>query len=119
MYSTTSPRHIYENKERNLICLFKGWPLPRVAWYKNGRPINGSEFEGFYHTRRLSEIDQETFYYTLHIPPGREEYEGFYSCVAENNIPGWSSKQSSLIQVIYACKRSVFFPRLLVKLEEI
>ena len=106
MYSSTSPRFIYENKTRNLVCLFKGWPRPRVAWYKNGRPINGSEFEGFYHTWRtggLPEIYQDTFHYTLHIPPGREEYEGFYSCVAENNIPGWSSKKSS-IQVIYACK---------------
>ena len=103
LYSTTSPRHIYQNKRRNLICLFKGWPLPRVAWYKDGQPINGSE-GGFYYTQRPSEIYPETFHYILHIPPGREEYEGHYSCIAENSFNGWSSKQSSMIQVIYACK---------------
>ena len=91
------------NETRDLKCVFRGWPLPRVIWYKDRKPIiNGSE--GFYFTQRLSEKDQETLHYVLHIPPGREEYEGYYSCVAENGILGWSSKQSSLIQVIYACK---------------
>ena len=103
MFSTTSPRHIYRNETRDLKCVFRGWPLPRVAWNKNGRLIiNGSE--GFYFTQRLSGVDQDTLHHVLHIPPGREEYEGYYSCVAENNIPGWSSKQSSLMQVIFACK---------------
>ena len=99
MQSTNTPCNIYENKRGVLECVFKGWPLPRVDWYKNDQPIiNGSE--GFYHTQERSETDQETLHYFLHIPPGREEYEGHYTC------NGWSSKhvQSSTIQVVYSCK---------------
>ena len=96
--------HLPEDHKIDLKCVFKGWPRPRVVWKKDGQPIiNGSE--GFYHTeRKLAETDLVTLQSTLHFPPGREEYEGYYSCIAENNITGWSSKQSSIGQVIYECK---------------
>ena len=102
-YSQHSPRSLRKNGNNYLKCLFKGWPRPRVAWYKDKKPImNGSE--GIYHTERLSKNDQGPSHYVLHFPAADEKYEGLYSCVAENSIPGWSSKQSSLIRVTYVCK---------------
>ena len=105
MYSTTSPRHIHRSEARDLKCVFRGWPLPRVIWYKDRKPIiNGSE--GFYHSekKKLLKLDLVTLQSTLNIPSGREEFEGSYTCIAENNIPGWSSRQSSNIRVTYRCK---------------
>ena len=105
MYSTTSPRHIHRSEARDLKCVFRGWPLPRVIWYKDRKPImNGSE--GFYHLekKKHSNLDLVTLQSTLYIPSGREEFEGLYTCIAENNIPGWSSIQSSNIRVTYKCK---------------
>ena len=104
-YSTNSPWGITKNgKENYLECHFKGWPNPSVAWYKDNKPIiNGSE--GFYHTKMLFENDQKPSEYILHFPAGGERYEGSYTCVAKNSIPGWSStEQSSKIQVKYNCK---------------
>ena len=104
-YSTNCPAHITTNGNENYLkCYFKGWPNPSVAWYKDKKSImNGSE--GFYYTERVSENDQEPSEYILHFTASGERYEGFYTCVANNSIPGWSStKQSSEIQVIYKCK---------------
>ena len=97
-----------KNGHGNLKCSFKGWPPPRVAWYKNEKPImDGSG--GFYHTEKLSENDQESSDYILHFPAGGEKYEGLYTCFAENSIPGWSSNQSSEIEVTYLCKCLICF----------
>ena len=109
IYSSSSLL-LKKDETRLLRCIFKGWPLPRVIWYKERKPIlNGSE--GFYHSeKKLWNSDLVTLQSTLHLPPGREEYDGLYTCTAENNIPGWSSNQSSKIWVTYHCKCSGFFP---------
>ena len=110
IFRSTSPVHVTKDQKRKLKCIFKGWPPPRVVWKKDGQPIiNGSQ--GFYHTeKKLAETDQHvTLQSTLHFPPFREEYEGYYSCIAGNNITGWSSEQSSTSQVIFECKWSSLF----------
>ena len=73
--------------------------------------INGSQ--GFYHIEKPGryQCDQATLETMLHFPaPGREEYEGYYNCSAENNFNGWSSKHSSKFEVKYNCKSSDLFP---------
>ena len=72
--------------------------------------INGSQ--GFYHIEKSpSQCDQATLETTLHFPaPSREEYDGYYTCNAENNFNGWSSKHSAKFEVIYECKLSDLFP---------
>ena len=84
-----------------LECIFSGWPLPRtVLWHKDNELIsNGTE--GIYQTLQEKE---ETMRSILHLPHGREEQEGFYSCSATNSIPGWSSSTSEEIEMIYECR---------------
>lgn len=101
-YRSPSPRTLYPNQARKLKCRFKGWPIPRVVWLKDGKTvINGTN--GFYHTEKLSEDHQNTLETSLHIP-SREENEGFYKCTANNNICGRSSETYLVMQVIYMCK---------------
>ena len=99
---TSSPNDIIQDKPIDLRCYFSGWPLPReVHWYKDGELIsNGTE--GIYHSEDEKEMNGEnTLRSTLHLPPGREEQEGFYKCSARNSIP---SSASFEIQMIYQCK---------------
>ena len=72
--------------------------------------INGSQ--GFYHIEKSpSQYDHATSETTLHFPaPFRKEYEGYYTCYAENNFKGWSSKHSAKFEVTYECKSSDLFP---------
>ena len=109
VYVTSSPNDIYENEKHDLKCSFKGWPLPRVMWYK------AEEYEGVYKELIINgsgdfsfseKVSEEETQLTsiLHLPPGREQHEGSYTCTAENSIPGWSSKESFTISMIYQCK---------------
>ena len=85
----------------NLKCSFTGRPLPRVVWYKGDEKIiNGSQ--GFYHEVKVTGKNSLTT--RLHFPPFQEKYEGDYTCTAENEIPGWSSKKSYTMQRIFECK---------------
>lgn len=85
----------------DLKCYFSGWPFPQeVYWYKDGKIItNGSE--GIYHSEEKKE---ETIRSKLSLPPGREELEGIYNCMAKNSIHGWQSEVSEYLQLIYVCK---------------
>ncbi|XP_020616989.1 neuronal cell adhesion molecule-like isoform X2 [Orbicella faveolata] len=98
---TSSPNDIIEGKPRDLQCFFSGMPLPHeVHWYKDGELIT-NETEGIYHSEDEKEKNGEkTLRSTLHLPPGREEQEGFYKCSARNSIP---SSASFEIQMIYEC----------------
>ena len=99
---TSSPNDIIEDKPNDLQCYFSGWPLPQeVHWYKDGKLItNGTE--GIYHSEDEKEKNGEkTLRSILHLPPGREEQEGFYKCSARNSIPSCASFE---IQMIYQCK---------------
>jgi len=98
---TSTPNDIIQDKTVELKCVFSGWPLPRtVLWHKDNKLIsNGTE--GIYHS--LQE-NGEALHSTLHLPPGREEQEGFYKCSAANSILGWSSSASEEIEMLYECK---------------
>lgn len=89
----------------DLECFFSGWPLPReVFWYKDGKQIaNGTRGMYFLEDKKWKN-GEETFHSKLKLPPGREEQEGFYNCSATNSFPGWSSKDSFAIQMLYECK---------------
>ncbi|KAJ7386665.1 hypothetical protein OS493_006670 [Desmophyllum pertusum] len=102
-WKTGTPNDIIQDKPNELKCVISGWPLPRaVSWYKDDKLItNGTE--GMYHSL---EKTAETVYSILHLPPGREEQEGFYNCSAMNSIPGWSSSISVKIQMEYSCPSS-------------
>jgi len=100
VYFTTTPNDIIQDKLAKLECAFSGWPLPHtVLWHKDNKLIsNGTE--GIYHS--LQERG-ETLHSVLHLPPGREEQGGDYNCSATNSIPGWSSRASTEIEMIYEC----------------
>ena len=112
-FKSTSPKYISQNSHDFFLkCSLKGWPLPHVVWYKDGKEIiNGSQ--GFYHKEKpgRSQCYPATLVTILHFPaPGREEYKGYYTCYAENSFNGWSSKHSAQFEVIYECKPSDLFP---------
>ena len=101
---TSSPFLIYQDKEISLKFSVKGWPRPRVVWYKpDGKQIiSGSE--GFY---LLEEpVGEETLKSILRHPKGQENLKGDYKCIGENSIPGWSSKLRDIIEVVFECKWS-------------
>ena len=106
IFITDSPfDEISENEPINLEFSVKGWPRPRVVWYKpDGKQIiNGSE--GFYLLEEL--VGEETLKSILRHSKGQEQkHEGDFKCVAENSISGWSSKLSDIIEVIFECKWS-------------
>ena len=99
---TSSPSDIIEGKPVDLACYFSGWPLPdEVNWYKDGERIT-SGAKGIVHSEDEQwKNGEKTLRSTLHLPPGREEQEGFYKCSARNSIP---SNASYEIQMIYQCK---------------
>ena len=108
-WTSSTPRFYDKGVPIDLKCFFSGWPLPReVQWYKNGEIItNGTE--RIYHSEdKKWKKGVETLRSTLHLPPGREEQEGFYKCSARNSIPGWKSETFKILQMIYQCKRSYF-----------
>ena len=107
VFKTSSPVDIFPDKEINLEFIVKGWPRPRVVWYKpDGKQIiNGSE--GFQLSEEL--VGEDTIKSFLRNPKKQENLEGDYKCIGENSIPGWSSKVSGIIELIYKCKRSDYF----------
>lgn len=105
VWSSNSPKFYRKDVPKDLECHFSGWPLPREAqWHKNGKIItNGTERIYYSETWKKGE---ETFRSTLHLPPGREEQEGFYSCSARNSISGWESEAFKRMEMIYQCPRA-------------
>ena len=105
IWVTSTPNVIIKDQPKELKCIFSGWPLPRtVSWYKDDKLItNGTE--GMHHSLEKKGETVKSIC-ILHLPPGREEQEGFYKCSATNNITGWSSSDSFKIQMIYECKLS-------------
>ena len=86
-----------------LKCTFKGWPRPRVVWYNpsNKQIINGSE--GFYISEQLDRED--TLISLLRNADIQEKHAGaYYECIGMNNITGWSSKKSGIIDLNYKCE---------------
>ena len=102
---TSSPVEYDRNtREMELKCTFKGWPRPRVVWYNPDKKqfINGSE--GFYISEQL--VGKDTLSSVLRNLNIQEKHEGDYNCIATNNITGWSSKKSKIIELDYRCKWS-------------
>ena len=67
-FRSTSPRLMSPYSQNFLLkCFLKGWPPPRVVWYRGDRQmINGSQ--GFYHIEeRRSQCDQAILESTLHF----------------------------------------------------
>ena len=104
IYKTSSPVDYYpDTREVELKCTFKGWPRPRVIWYTypdEKQIINGSE--GFYISERLDREDTLTS--LLRNPDIQERHRGAYKCTGMNNIAGWSSKNSGIIDLNYRCE---------------
>ena len=102
VFKTSSPVKIDPNKDIYLEFSAKGWPRPRVVWYKpDGKQIiNGSE--GFYLSKEL--VGEDTLKSILRNPKSQEKLEGDYKCIGESSIPGWLSKRSEVIELIYECK---------------
>ena len=97
---TSSPVDFYSDKKQmELNCTFKGWPLPRVVWSnpKNKQIINGSE--GFYISEQL--VGKDTLSSLLHNLNIQEKHKGAYKCTGMNNITGWSTEKSEIIDLIY------------------
>ena len=105
VFKTSSPVEYYPvTREMELNCTFKGWPRPRVVWYNPDRKqiINGSE--GFYILEQLNR--ENTLTSILRNANIQEKHKGDYNCTATNNITGWSSKKSKIIELDYMCKWS-------------
>ena len=85
-----------------LMCTFKGWPRPRVVWYNpsNKQIINGSE--GFYISEQLDREDTLTS--LLRNANIQKNQAGAYKCTGMNNITGWSTEKSGLIDLICGCE---------------
>ena len=88
--------------QMELQCTFKGWPRPRVAWYNPDSKliINGSE--SFYLYEQL--VGEDTLSSVLRNPNIQEKHAGAYKCTGMNNITGWSSENTSIIEMRYRCK---------------
>ena len=100
---TSSPVDFYsDTKQMELKCTFKGWPRPRVVWYnpKNKQIINGSE--GFYISEQL--VGKDTLSSLLRNFNIQEKQAGAYKCTGMNNITGWSTEKSGIIELNYRCE---------------
>ena len=100
VFKTSSPVDYYpDTREMELKCTFKGWPRPRVVWYKtkNKQIINGSE--GFYISEQL--VGKDTLRSLLRNLGIQQNQAGAYKCTGMNNITGWSTKKSGIIDLIY------------------
>ena len=105
VFKTSSPFEYSSNKTKmELNCTFKGWPRPRVVWYNPDEKqiINGSE--GFYISEQL--VGEDTLISLLRNANIQEKQEGAYKCTGMNNITGWSSEKSGIIDLNYLCKWS-------------
>ena len=105
VFKTSSPFENSSDKTTmELNCTFKGWPRPRVVWYNPDKKqiINGSE--GFYISEQL--VGKDTLSSLLRILNIQEKDKGDYICTATNNIAGWSSEKSKIIELDYWCKWS-------------
>ena len=103
VFKTRSPVYHYsDTTESELQCTFKGWPRPRVAWYNPDRKliINGSE--SFYLYEQL--VGEDTLSSVLRNPNIQEKHAGAYKCTGMNNITGWSSENTGMIEIRYICK---------------
>ena len=96
-----------DTRKMELKCAFKGWPRPRVAWYNqdNKQIINGSE--SFYLYEKL--VGEDTLYSVLRNPNIQEKHEGAYKCTGMNNVTGWSSENTGIIEMRFSCKWSDYF----------
>ncbi|CAH3173602.1 unnamed protein product, partial [Porites lobata] len=85
-----------------LQCTFKGWPRPLVAWYNpdSKRIINGSD--SFYLYEQL--VGEDTLSSVLQNLYIQEKHAGAYKCIGMNNITGWSSENTGVIEIRYRCK---------------
>ena len=90
-----------------LKCTFKGWPRPRVVWYNpdNKQIINGSE--GFYISEQLDRKDTLTC--LLRNANIQEKQARDYQCTGMNNITGWSTKKSGIIELNHRCESFLKF----------
>ena len=85
-----------------LKCTFKGWPRPRVAWYNPDRKLIINGYESFYIYEQL--VGEDTLSSVLRNPNIQEKHAGAYNCTGMNNITGWSSENTGIIEMLYRCK---------------
>ena len=100
---TSSPVEYYpDTREMELKCTFKGWPRPRVVWYNPDKKqiINGSE--GFYISEQL--VGKDTLTSLLRNANIQEKQAGAYKCTGMNNITGWATERSVIIELYHRCE---------------
>ena len=85
-----------------LKCTFKGKPRPRVAWYNADSKLIIHGSESFYLYEQL--VGEDTLSSVLVIPNIQEKHAGAYKCTGMNNITGWSSENTGIIEMRYRCK---------------
>ena len=103
VFKTRSPVDYYPDTTQMVLqCTFKGWPRPRVAWYNPDSKliINGSE--SFYLYEQL--VGEDTLSSVLRNPNIQEKHAGAYKCTGMNNITGWPSENTGIIEMRYRCK---------------
>ena len=103
VFKTRSPVDYYpDTTQMELHCSFKGWPRPHVAWYNPDSKliINGSE--SFYLYEQL--VGEDTLSSVLRNPNIQEKHAGAYKCTGMNNITGWSSENTGIIDLNFRCK---------------
>ena len=106
VYMTSSPVDLYPDGNveggKELKCTFKGWPRPRVVWYNPDKKqiINGSE--GFYISEQL--FGEDTLSSVLLNHNIQEKQAGAYQCTGMNNITGWSTEKSVIIELYHRCE---------------
>ena len=71
-----------------LDCSADGYPIPRVAWYKNGKPFN---------ERKGSSLYLDDWKYVLPLKDVVPSDSGTYSCNVSNHL-GWIN-QSYVLDV--------------------
>ncbi|XP_038065482.1 Down syndrome cell adhesion molecule homolog isoform X2 [Patiria miniata] len=65
----------------NFNCTVSGYPIERVTWYKNARPLDGDD--------RVTIFDNGT----LEVSDMTREDRGMYQCVASNS---WETKEATM-----------------------
>ena len=106
-----NPVYLFENHwSQGVKCYFEGRPRPQISWYKRY-----SNLKTFNHTEEVETLQLNGIFKvttTLHVP-GREEFEGIYSCFGNNSLSsGWSSSKEPKygIELVFRCKQSLSSP---------
>ena len=81
MYFYPQRRSVDVGAFANFNCTVSGYPIERVTWYKNARPLDGDD--------RVTIFDNGT----LEVSDMTRGDRGMYQCVASNS---WETKEATM-----------------------